>query len=53
MASENFIRRWDYLAGRSNMSRSDVLLAAFDILERLIELDEQGKEFAVVDKIKQ
>ena len=49
-ASEEFVTRWDYLAARSGMTRDEVLVAAFDLLEKLIIFDEQGKEFIAVDK---
>lgn len=49
-ADEDFIAQWDYLSARAGMTRGETLKAAFLILEQLIVLDEQGKEFAVVDK---
>ena len=51
-ADEEFMEKLDRVARSARLSKPDALGAGIDLLERLVNADREGKEFALVDKEK-
>ena len=49
---EEFIERLDRVSIAAGLTKPEAIWAGIDLLERLVEADKQGKEFALVDKQK-
>jgi hypothetical protein len=47
---EEFIDRLTKVSIASGLTKSEAIGAGIDLLERLVEADRKGKEFALVDK---
>jgi hypothetical protein len=47
---EEFIDRLNRVATASGLTKPEAIGAGIELLERLVEADKQGKEFALVDK---
>ena len=49
---EDFVDKLTRVADASSMTKPEAIMAGINLLERLVEADKQGKEFAIVEKFR-